>query len=70
MRKDARDAFTVDDFCKRHGISRGFVYLLWRRGRGPRFMQVDGKRLISTEAAAEWRRSAEQAAAQGLPVAA
>jgi hypothetical protein len=29
-----RDAYGVDDFCKRHGISRAYLYLLWRRGQG------------------------------------
>jgi hypothetical protein len=29
----------------------------WKRGEGPRFMQVDSRRLISREAAADWRRA-------------
>jgi hypothetical protein len=56
-----RDAYGVDVFCKNHGISRAFLYLLWRRGTGPRFMQVGTRRLISKEAACDWRRSMEQA---------
>jgi hypothetical protein len=54
------DAFSVDEFCRRHGISRAYLYLMWRRGDGPRFMQVGARRLISKEAAADWRRSMEQ----------
>lgn len=56
-----RDAYCVEDFCKRHGISRAYLYLLWRREQGPRFMQVGARRLISKEAASDWRRSFEQA---------
>lgn len=55
-----RDAYSVDDFCKRHGISRAYLYLLWRRGQGPRFMQAGTRRLISKEAGADWRQSLEQ----------
>jgi predicted DNA-binding transcriptional regulator AlpA len=55
------DAYGVEDFCKRHGFSRAYLYLLWKRGTGPRFMQVGSRRLISKEAAADWRRSMEQA---------
>jgi hypothetical protein len=57
-----RDAYGVDEFCKRHGISRAYLYLLWRRGAGPRYMQVGARRLISKEAAADWRRSTERQA--------
>lgn len=57
---DDQDAFGVEQFCKRHGISRAYLYLLWRRGEGPRFMQVGARRLISREAAADWRRSIER----------
>jgi hypothetical protein len=55
-----RDAYGVEEFCRRHGISRAYLYLLWRRDEGPRFMQVGARRLISREAAADWRRAAEQ----------
>ena len=55
-----RDAYGVEEFCKRHGISRAYLYLLWRREAGPRFMQVGARRLISREAAADWRRAAEK----------
>ncbi len=43
--------YGIEDFCKRHGFSRAYLYLLWRRGEGPRFMQVAARRLISREAA-------------------
>jgi hypothetical protein len=59
---DDRDAYGVEEFCKRHGISRAYLYLLWRRGEGPRFMQVGARRLISKEAAADWRKASEKVA--------
>jgi hypothetical protein len=59
-------AYSIDEFCAAHGpISRGTLYNMWRVGTGPRFMIVgggNGKRIISTEAAAEWRREREAAA--------
>ena len=55
-------AYTVDAFCAAHGISRGMLYKLWLAGTGPRFKQVGAKRLISVEAAAEWRNAGERAA--------
>ena len=55
-----RDAYGVEEFCKRHGISRAYLYLLWRRDAGPRFMRVGARRLISKEAAFDWRRSTER----------
>jgi len=54
-----QDAFTVDQFCRRNSISRAFLYLLWQRGQGPRYMQLGTRRLISAEAAADWRRERE-----------
>lgn len=53
------DVLTVAEFAARHRITRAFVYLLWKRGDGPRFMRVGSRRLISHDAAEEWRRSHE-----------
>ncbi len=55
-----KDAYSVDEFAARHDISRAYLYLLWKRGQGPRFMQVGARRLISREAAADWRQALEQ----------
>ena len=64
---DDRDADGVAEFCRRHDISRGFLYAEWRRGRGPRFMQAGDRRIISREAGADWRRKLESAAADSNP---
>jgi predicted DNA-binding transcriptional regulator AlpA len=57
-----KDAFAIDEFCKRHSISRSYLYILWSRGDGPRFMQIGARRLISREAARDWRQASEKAA--------
>ena len=53
-----KDAFSVPEFCKRHGFSRAGFYNLSPDLR-PREMRVGGRVLISKEAAAEWRRRME-----------
>jgi hypothetical protein len=58
-----RDAYDVDEFCARHSISRAWRYQLWGRSEGPTYMQVGKRRLISREAAIEWRRRMEIRAA-------
>jgi hypothetical protein len=55
----ARAAHTVDEFCNAHRISRSKLYELWSRGKGPRFIQIDSKKIISVEAASDWRRELE-----------
>ena len=55
-------ALTIHDFCRLHSISEFLFYQLDKEGRAPRTMSVGSKRLISIEAAAEWRRELEQAA--------
>ena len=70
--KVTRAAFTIDEFCEAHRISRGALYGMWRAGTGPKFMLVgeaDGKRIITNEAAAEWRRERQAATqASALPI--
>ena len=53
-------AFSIPEFCRRHGISRAHFYNLSRSGDGPALMRVGRRTLISAEAAAEWRRRMEQ----------
>ena len=58
-----RDAFTIDEFCKSHGFSRSTFYNLPETDR-PALMQVAGRKRVSREAAAEWRRRMEARAAK------
>jgi predicted DNA-binding transcriptional regulator AlpA len=51
-----RKAFSIAEFCALHGISRATFYNLKKAGKAPREMEVLGRRLISDEAAAQWRQ--------------
>jgi hypothetical protein len=55
-------ALTIPQFCKSHNISEAFYYELQKQGRGPRTMRVGRRRLISLEAAKEWREQNTAAA--------
>ena len=55
-----RAAWEIDEFCKDNGISRPFLYKLWRTGKGPRRIKVGRKVLITDEAGADWRRELEE----------
>ncbi len=57
-RKDG--TYTVKQFCKDHNISRSMFYKLLQQGQGPRLMAVGRRRLISNEAAADWRQRMER----------
>jgi hypothetical protein len=62
-----RACFTVNEFCDAHRLSRAQLYNLWNAGIGPRWMANGSRRLISVEAAADWRREREAASAmQGV----
>jgi hypothetical protein len=56
-----RAAYTIDEFCAAHRISRRKFYELEEEGTGPRLMRVGSKVLISIEAAAAWRAERETA---------
>jgi hypothetical protein len=56
-----RKAYSISEFCEIHGISRSFYYELRRRGLAPKEMEVLSRKLISEEAAAEWRAEREVA---------
>lgn len=54
-----RAAFTVAEFCEANRISRAGLYNAWRDGQGPRFFKLGARRLITVEAAREWRSRLE-----------
>jgi predicted DNA-binding transcriptional regulator AlpA len=60
-----RDAFNIIEFCQRHNLSRSAFYELQRIGQAPRIMRVGSRRMISREAAADWRREREAVPAAG-----
>ena len=57
---DDADAFSIAEFCRRHGISIQLFYKL--RPKMPVTFNVGTRVLISREAAAAWRRERETAA--------
>src|SRR5438105_839917 len=57
--QESRAAYTIDEFCEAHRISRSKLYHLWNERRGPRMMRIGTKVLITAEAAADWRRERE-----------
>lgn len=54
-----KQAFSIQEFCDDHSISRAKFYLLTKEGKAPNLMKVGRRRLISVEAATEWRRQME-----------
>ena len=54
-----RAAYTVSEFCEAHRISRSKLYELWQAGIGPAFKNIGTKKIITVEAAADWRRQSE-----------
>jgi hypothetical protein len=57
---DDVDAFSVEEFCRRHRISVQLFYK--NRKQMPRTFSVGKRVLISKEAATAWRRQCELAA--------
>jgi hypothetical protein len=55
-------AFSINEFCAAHNISRTKLYEILRTPEGPRCMKVGRRRLISAEAAKEWREAMTHAA--------
>jgi hypothetical protein len=54
-------AFSIKEFCEVHRISQEMFFKMKRAGWAPRIMKVGSRTLISTEAAAAWRREREHA---------
>ena len=55
------EASSIATFCRRHGISVATYYNLKIHGLAPEEAVVRGRRLITKEAAAKWRREREDA---------
>jgi hypothetical protein len=62
-------AYSVQQFCDAHAISRAMFYKMQHSGIAPRVMKVGTRTLISDEAAADWRRDREAAATQPVEAA-
>lgn len=60
MNTNQSKASSISQFCADHGISRSMFYALRKAGKAPRLLAVGKRRLVSTEAAAEWRKQREE----------
>lgn len=47
--------YSIMEFCEAHGISRELFYKLARENLAPKSFHIGQRRLISEEAASEWR---------------
>jgi hypothetical protein len=56
------EVLTIAEYCKREKISRTLLYKEWAQGRGPRSYHRGTHRLISVQAADEYRRKLEKEA--------
>jgi hypothetical protein len=56
------DSYSITEFCRRHMLTAYMFYQLQRKGLAPKVMAVGGRKFISKEAAAEWRKAREQTA--------
>lgn len=65
-----KKAYSVDEFCKGHGLGRATFYqLLKDRERAPRIIKLGTRTLISAESAAEWRARMERLTEEALATA-
>jgi len=53
------DAYSVDQFCRRHSISVAMFYKMRAQGLAPVEFKVGTRTLISRESAAAWRAERE-----------
>jgi hypothetical protein len=60
---DDADAYSIDEFCKRHRISVQLFYKLKPQGLAPATFNAGTRVLVSKEAAARWRAEREAASA-------
>jgi hypothetical protein len=51
-----RAAYTLAEFCEAHRISRSSLHRLRKAGKGPDVTNVAGRRIITFESAARWRK--------------
>jgi predicted DNA-binding transcriptional regulator AlpA len=48
------DAFTIDEFCARHRISRNLYYKLRSQGRAPAELHLGSRVVITRKAVDDW----------------
>jgi predicted DNA-binding transcriptional regulator AlpA len=55
----ASKVYNIRQFCEHNDISRSYIYLLWKRGDGPKYIDLGGRRKITIQQEAEWRQRME-----------
>lgn len=53
---DVLDAYSIEEFCRRHSISRSTYYVMQADGTGPVEGHAKNRVLITKESALEWRQ--------------
>ena len=48
---------SVEEFCRNNGISRVTLWNLEKQGKGPAFMRIGRRKLITATAEAAWREA-------------
>jgi hypothetical protein len=56
----AKPVSTIPQFCEDHEMSKAFYYKLDKQGLGPKVLKIGRRRLITAEAAAEWRAAMQE----------
>ena len=56
------EVLTIKEYCQREKISRTLLYREWAQGRGPRSYHRGTHRLITVQAADEYRQKLEEGA--------
>jgi hypothetical protein len=51
-----KEAYSIEEFCLTHSISRAAFYVLRAAGEAPDVFYVGARVLISRESAAQWRK--------------
>ena len=54
METTVRDALSVEEFCESFGLSRAFVYRLWKQNEGPPKAKIGSRTVIPRNAAIRW----------------
>lgn len=60
MNTQNKAAYSIQGFCDAHEISRGLFYKLLNSGKAPRTIKVGNRRIITGEAAKDWRLEMEK----------
>jgi predicted DNA-binding transcriptional regulator AlpA len=55
---DDVDAYSIPEFCRRHGICRGTYYNMKANRTAPREFRMMGRVMIAKEEAIRWRENA------------